>query len=111
MVEAKIGDASDQRPLDDIGRVETPAQTDFEDAGIGWRSGKSEEGGRGCHLEEARLDPNSGINDFGQQLRQRLIVDQPPRDPDPLVEANEVRASEGVDLITRRLERGAQKGA
>ena len=43
VVEGEAGDAADQRPLDDVGRVEPAAEADFEDAGVGRRAREGEE--------------------------------------------------------------------
>ena len=56
MVERKVGDAGDERMLDDVGRVEPAAETDLEDAGVGGRSRERHERRGGRDLEEARLD-------------------------------------------------------
>ena len=93
-----------------IGRVEPAAEADFEDAGVRPVSRESEEGGRGIDLEQAGADVR-------RWHRARLIssasaiLDQLAGDADPLVVADQVRAGEGMHLLARRLERGAQEGA
>ena len=69
MVEAERGDAADQRPLDDVGRVEPAAEPDLDDAGVGGRSRESEEGGGGGHLEEAGVDAVAGVEHLAEQRR------------------------------------------
>ena len=41
--------------------------------------------------------PVAGADDLGQQGFERLVLDQRAGDADALVEADEVRAGEGVD--------------
>ena len=98
MIEREVGDAGDQRMLDDIGRIESAAEPDFQNAGVGGGSGECEHGGGGRDLEEARLDALAGIEHLGKQSGQWFVVDQLSGDADPFVEADEVRAGEGVDL-------------
>ena len=109
MIERKGGDRRNQRPLDNVGRIEPSAEADLEDAGIGGRAREREDRGRGGDLEEAGLDAAAGVQDLGKQLFQAFVVDQLTGDPDPLVEPDQVRAGEGVDLVSRRFERGAEK--
>src|SRR5581483_5970386 len=95
--------------LDHVGRVESAAEADFEDAGVRRRAREGEQGDRGRDLEEARFDSGTRVEHLGQKFRQRLIVDQAARDPDPLIEADEVRAGEGVYRTAARFERRAEK--
>ena len=110
MIEAEVGDPADQRALDDVGRVEPAAEPDFENAGIGGGPRKGEDGRGGRDLEEARLDPVTGIEHFGQQRGEGFVFDQSAGDADPFVEADEMGAGEGVDLEASRFEHGAEKG-
>ena len=111
MVVAELGDAADQRRLDDVGRVEPAAQPDLDDAGVGGRAGEGEKGGGGGRLEEAQLHRAGRFEHLGQDGGQRLILDQPPGEADALVEADEMRAGIDMGLEPRRLQRGAQEGA
>src|SRR6476469_8748944 len=110
MIERKIGDAGDQRTVDNIGRIKASAKTNFENAGVGRRAGKSEDRRGGRDLEEARLDAGPGVEDFGEQVGEDLVVDQAPGDADALIEADEVRACEGMDAMAARLERRTEEG-
>ena len=110
MIERKGGDGRNQRPLDNIGRIEPSAEPDLEQAGIGRRAREREDRGRGGDLEKAGFDAAAGVQDLGKQLFQSLVVDQLAGDPDALVEADQVRAGEGVDLVPGRFERGAKEG-
>ena len=79
MVEREVGDAGDQRALDDVGRIEPAAEPDLEDAGVGGRARESEEGGGGRDFEEARLDARARVEHLGEQRGQLFVVDQPAR--------------------------------
>ena len=111
MVDAERRDAADKRPLDHVRCVEPAAQPDLDDRSVGWRSRKGEEGDGRRHLEEAGVDAVARIEDLAEKVRQRFVFDQLSGDPDPLVEADEMRAGEGVDRSAARLQRGAEKGA
>ena len=98
--------------FDDIGRVEPAAEPDFEDAGVGGGAREGEEGGGGGHFEEARLRSRRRRRALRRAAAAScVVVDQRAGDADALVEADEVRAGEGVDPVPRRFERGAEEGA
>ena len=97
--------------IDDVGRVEPAAEPDLDDCRIGRRTGEGQEGGRRRRLEEARLDTVARLPDLLQQCRELAILDQPAGNSDALIEAHEVRACEGMDIVARRLQRGAQESA
>src|SRR3546814_7556199 len=84
-----MGKAGDERVRDDVGRVEPPAEPDLDDAGVGGGARESEEGDRGRHLEEARLEPVGMVERFLQQCRKRIVVDQRTRDTDTFVRSEE----------------------
>src|SRR6266852_5448378 len=79
------------------------------------------EHGRPARLQYARLLAGGGDLEIGdglpgigalaflEQDRERLLVDEPPVEPDALVEVHQMRLGEDVDAVTRRLERGAQE--
>src|SRR6266849_479204 len=67
------------------------------------------EGGGGGDLEIGDGLPGIGALAFLEQDRERLLVDEPPVEPDALVEVHQMRLGEDVDAVTRRLERGAQE--
>jgi hypothetical protein len=75
VIQSEIRDCGDQRPLDDVRRVEASTLSDLENAGICRRACKSQQCDRGRDLEEARLDARPGVENFGKKLRKRLIVD------------------------------------
>ena len=111
MVEREAGDRGDQRAVDDVGRVEAAAEPDFEDQGVGGHALEREERrGRG-DFEETRLHALGGVDHFGEERGQCVVVDQRPGKPDALVEADEVGAGERVDAVPGGFERGAQEGA
>ena len=111
VVDAERGDPAHRRTVDDVGGIQPAAEADLDDARIGWGPRESEEGGRGGHLEEARLDVGADVEDLFEQRGQRLVLDQAAGDADALVEADQVRAGESVDLVTRGLQPGAQERA
>ena len=110
MVESEASDRRHQRPFDDVRRVEPTAKADFEDARVRRGPNERQERHRGRDLEEARLDSVAPVEHLGQQRGERLIVDQSAGNANPLVEPDEVRAGEGVDLVPRRFERGSEEG-
>ena len=111
MIEPELRDAADRRCLDHVGRVEPTAQPHFDDAGIGGRAAEGEEGGGRRHLEEARAEIVGDREHFAQQRREFGILDQLAGNPDPLVEADEVRAGINMRAQPRRFDCGAQIGA
>ena len=111
VIEAEAGDPADQRRFDDVGRVEPSAEADLEDAGVGRRAGEGEQGGGGGDFEEARIDSVAGVERFGEQSGELIVLDQLSGDADAFVEADEVRAGEDVDRVPGGLERGAQESA
>ena len=62
MVEREIGDSRHQRPVDDIGGVESASKAHLEDARIRGRARESDESGRRRNLEKARFDPRAGVD-------------------------------------------------
>ena len=111
VVEADAGNPGDQRPVDDIGRIEPPAEPDFEHHRIRRRVGKGEHRGGGVDLEQAAADQVIGIEYAGHDIAQPGIADQCPRQPDALVVADEVRTREDVHPVPRRFHSRAQEGA
>src|SRR4051794_39435254 len=59
MIEREIGDRGYEWPLDHVRRVEPSAEPHFEDAGVGRRSGESEQRNRCRDLEEAGFDSSA----------------------------------------------------
>jgi hypothetical protein len=109
VVEREVRNCGDKRPLDHVRRVEPAAEAYFEDAGVGGSPRKCEDRD-GCRdLEKARFDPVSRIEDFGEELRERLVIDEPTSDTNTLVEANEVRACKGMDAVAACFEGGTQE--
>ena len=111
MVDAERGDAAHRRRRDDIGRIESSAQPDLDDAIVGGYGRKGKESRRRRHLEKACVQPFRDVEDFAKQGGERRVVDQGARQSDALVEPDEVRAGIGVDPAPLRLQYGAQIGA
>src|SRR3546814_4507588 len=81
--------SSDVCSSDLVGRVQTAAQPDLQDAEVGGRAGEGDEGGGGGGLEEGdRIVAVGGLAGFqcGDQLG---VADLPPGDPDALVRSEE----------------------
>ena len=110
MVQAEARDAAHRWPFDNVRCVKPPTKPDFEDASVCRRPRECEDCGRGSDLEEARLDPLSRRDYLFEQRSQRLVIDQSAGDADAFVEADEMRACEGVDLVPACFERGAEEG-
>ena len=111
MIDAELGDAACRRIDDHVGRVEPAAQPDLDHARVGGRLGEGQEGGGGGYLEKARADPVRHVEHAREQVRERRVGDQPARDADALVEADEVRGCVGVDAVPLRLQCGAKERA
>ena len=111
VIDAEGGDAGCDGLLDDIGRVEASAEADLDYRRVGGCPRKGEEGDGGRDLEEAGLDIVARVENLGEQSRKLRILDQFAGDADALVEADEVRAGEGVDRAAARLQCGAQESA
>ena len=111
MVDAERGDAANGRRGDDIGRVEPSAQTYLDDARIGWRSRKGEEGGSCGDLKEARLQSVGMVQNFGEQRSKGRVVNQFSGNPDPFVKADQMRAGINMSGQPRRFDRPPQKRA
>jgi len=110
MIEREIRDSGNGRMLDDVGRVQAAAEPDFEDAGIRRRAREGENRRGGRDFEKARFGAAAGVQHFGEQSGQRVVVNQSARDPDPFIEANEVGAREGVDRSAAFFQRRAKEG-
>ena len=110
VVECKVGDACDKRTVDHIGRVEPTAQPNLEKARIGRRPGERQDRRGRRDLEETGLDVFACVEDFGEQPSEFFIINQSAGDANTLVEADEVRAGEGVNGIAAGFERCTQEG-
>jgi hypothetical protein len=111
MVEPELRDSADGGGGDDVGRVEPPAEADLDHAGVGGGAGESEEGGGGRYFEEGRRYALGGIEHFLQQGGEILVLDELAGEPDPLVEADQVRAREDMRRKACRFDGGAQESA
>ena len=111
VVEPQLGDAADCRDRDDIGRIQPPAQAHLDNAGVGFDAGEGEEGGGGGRLEEAGADAFGGVEHFGEQLRQELVLDELALEAYAFVEADEVGTRIDMGLEPGGLNRGAEESA
>jgi len=105
MVVVDRGDHAQQRPFDHIGGVQHPTQPDLDDGQVGRRLGHGQEGGGCGALEHRRLAARLGHRglDPVQHGVQRIVLDQPTRQPDPLVEPHQMGRGVGVHPQPRRL--------
>jgi hypothetical protein len=67
--------------------------------------------GRGGDLEEAWIEPVTGIEHFCQQLGEQLVGDQLTGNADALVVTHEMRLDRRVDRLAVRFEHRPQVGA
>jgi hypothetical protein len=72
MVDAELGDAAGDR-RHHIGRIEPPAQSDLDDAGIGRCAREGEEGGGRGRLEEAQLHSIGGVQRLAKQIGELVV--------------------------------------
>ena len=68
-------------------------------------------GHRGSSDSDARAPRSAFTDPAFEQLRETLILDQCAGEPDPLVEADEVRTGVDMDFAAGRLDRCPQKRA
>ena len=78
-----------------VAMSETPADLAIVEVGLHFREGL--EGGGGGDLEEGDRFPGVGGLDAGQHVRQMIVADQRPRQPDALGEPHQMRRGEDVD--------------
>ena len=90
--------------IDNVCRVEPPAQADLEDCVIRGRSCESQESRRRRDLEKSNRLTAIGFFAFLQQRGQMILVDQLAGEADALVKPREMRRGIGVNLLARRLQ-------
>ncbi len=73
MIDAERGNARGRRPGNYIGRIEAPAQPDFNHASFCRHPSECEEAGRSGHFEEAGRQVLAGIEHFGEEACEQLI--------------------------------------
>ncbi len=96
VVERDRGDRGHRRARDHVGRVEPAAEPGLEQHDIGRDAREGEEGRRRGDLEIGDRRALIGPLALLQHVEQRVLVDQPSGQPDPLVKAHEMRR--GVDM-------------
>ena len=111
VIDPDIRNAADERAREDVRRIEPAAEPDFDHAGIGLVPREGEEGRGGRCLEKAGANVGAYLANLAQQSRQFGVVDQRSRNPDPLIEADEVRACKGVNSISGSFQARAKEGA
>ncbi len=91
MIDAEMGDAAYQWARDSIGRVEPPAEPYLDDAGVRRISGEGEKCSGGRRFEEAWADAVRIVEHLFEERREHLVVDELAGDPNPFIEAHEMR--------------------
>ena len=94
-----------------VGRIEPPAEADFDHAGIGGSAREFGECGGNRNLEEARIEILADIEHFAQQIRQPIVLDQFACKSNAFVIAHQMRAGGNMDRIPFRFQHCAQEGA
>ena len=111
MIDTEAGNSAYRRLLDNVGRIEPATQTDLENASAGRGSGEGEKRERGRDLEKARLDLRADVEHLVEERGKPIVLDEPTRNPDSLVEANQVRAGEDMNLVAGGFEPRSKEGA
>ena len=101
MIAADRRDDRRRRMAHHIGRVRAAACAHFDDGYVRRIVREQAERRRRQRLEIG--EPLRPPPDVGQHIRQRLVLDQPPRDTDALVHTDQVRRGEDVHGQSRRL--------
>ena len=96
MVETDRGDNRHQRLFNNIGSVQPPAETHFQETHISRGFGKRQEGGCGGHLEKGNRLAIIGRLDPAQNIHQIIFPDQVAGNPDPFAERNQM--GRGIDM-------------
>ena len=111
MIDPELRDPGDDRRRHHVGRIESAAKPDLDDAHVGGRAAEGEEGGGGGDFEEARRQVGGVIEHFGEQGREGIVGDEGAGEADPLVEADQMRAGVDVRGKPRRFDRRTQERA
>ena len=112
MIERDRGDRR-HRGRDDVGRIQPPAEPDFQDRDVHLRAPKQLECHRRRHFEERRLHVERAVTsqrvddvtNVGDGLRQRGGPDRPAVDDESFVEIDQMRRR----VPRRSMARGAQR--
>src|SRR6266851_6075721 len=109
VVERDRGDRGDCRPGQYIGRVESATEPGFEQHDVGRDPREGKERRRRRDLEKGDRRVLVGTLAFLEQREQRVLLDQLPGQPDPLVEADEMRRGVDMHTVPGGFEAGAQR--
>ncbi len=110
MIERNRRDAGGNR-INHIGRVKTAAQPHFQHHGIGAMARKGKKGRGGGDFEKGNWRTAIGEFAFLQRRGQLLFGNQPPGNPDPLMEMNQMRRGINVHAVSGTLQHRAQESA
>jgi len=105
---------ANRRPLQHIGSVQPPPKPHLNHTSIRRKARKSQKDRRRRHLKKARLQILARVirvEHLRQQLRQQIILDQPPSNADPLIIAHQMRLGCGMHDKPLRLQHHPQIGA
>ena len=111
VINPQRGDCASCLTVEHIGRIEPPAEANFDYAGIGWFAVEGEEGGGGGDFEEAGREVLARVEHFLEQRGEIAVLDQLSGNADAFVVAHQMRLGRGVDGEALRLEHRAQEGA
>ena len=115
VVQRDVRDHADAE-IEDVGRVETPAQANLADQQVDAGARKVVKGGTGQDLELGRRAElcrnfvNDGLK-LGEKGREVILRDRPLVNLDPLGVRNEVGLRHQADAIAGRLQDAGQHGA
>src|SRR5580704_7014523 len=103
----------DRHRRDDCGRIEPPAETNFQQQIIGRMLAEKLEGRRGGDFKEGDRSALVGLFARGQDGKQRIVADEASAafraKPDALVKTYQMRRGIDVDALSGRFENGARE--
>ncbi len=112
MVEVNGRDDTEQRTLDNIGRIQNTAQPDLDNGQISrrFRHGQKTRCRRAFKHGGLAARCGHGLFDAIKDAVQMFVGNQRARQTDALVETHQMRRGIGMHLQTRRLGNGADQG-
>ena len=114
MVERDRHDDRDSGPPDDIGGIETPAQSHLDDGGVGRMLRKQHEADRRQDLEDRDRLALIGVGHASDRVSEHRVLHQPAAagraQPVAFVPVDEMRRGVHVNAVSRRLQQRAREG-
>ena len=111
VIDPQGGDGAGGLPVEHIGRIQSPAEANLDNAGIRRNPVEGEEIGSGGDFEKAGGEVLALIQHFLQQGGQQFVLDQLAGDANTLVIADQMRLRGGVDGQPFGFQHSAQIGA